>query len=72
VGSDLAAEMNRLALVGSLALAALMFAPAVATAQGAWVLVRPPLDYPRLEALNRDAAFLAKSPYRPPFADLPA
>ena len=32
-----------------------------ATAQGGWVLVRPPLDYQRLEALNTTPGFLAKS-----------
>lgn len=31
-----------------------------ASAQGGWVLVRPPLDYQRLEALNTNPGFLAK------------
>ena len=31
------------------------------TAQGGWVLVRPPLDHQRLDALNTNPGFLARS-----------
>lgn len=41
------------------ALAALAAMPAAA--QGRWVLVRPPLDLPRLNALTSDPGFLAAS-----------